>query len=152
VTICRTSCIGRFKYAHGLASTLSRGREPRGHRLDRRVAACRLQLATRFGADVRYPTARPGRVQCEALPEPPMGSDGIDPPRRPARWLPRDPGTVLVFLGDVAAALAPGVVTTLISDRRQRQCCSTVQPPTLMAMVVIETASGTRLLGVKPPA
>ena len=38
---------------------------------------------------------------------------------------PLNHGTALVFRGNVATTLATGVTTTLISDWRTWQCCST---------------------------
>jgi hypothetical protein len=70
----------------------------------------------------------------------------------PPASYPLDPGTVLVFLGGVATTIATGVITNLISDLLKRKCCSTAWPPSSMGTVVIEPASSTRLLGVKPPA
>jgi hypothetical protein len=70
----------------------------------------------------------------------------------PPAGYPIDPDTILVFLGGAATTLATGVIINLISDLLKRKCCSTAWPPSSMGTVVIEPASSTRLLGVKPPA
>jgi hypothetical protein len=79
------------------------------------------------------------KAQAAPLHEPPAG-------------FPIDPGTALVFLGGVAATVASGVLTNLISELLKKKLLETApEAPSPVEIMVIEQSPGTRLLVVKPP-
>ena len=75
-----------------------------------------------------------------------------EPAHEPPVGYPIDPGTALVFLGGVAATIATGVITNLISELLKTKVFkSTPEASPWFEIVVIEQAPDTRLLVVKAP-
>ena len=75
-----------------------------------------------------------------------------EPAHKPPVGYPIDPGTALVFLGGVAATIATGVITNLISDLLKIKVFKAApQASPSFEIIVIEQAPDTRLLVVKAP-